>query len=114
MYFPAIGTCVLAAGETFAKGVKREIREELGVEADAEELFPFRYSDEATFAHGMVYRLRHDGPFRLQVEEIVRGEFVSFSEAKERIKREPFCPDGVKVLERYLHFSPLARENAIP
>jgi isopentenyldiphosphate isomerase len=102
---------VLAAGETFAQGVKREIREELGVEADAEALFPFRYADEATVTHGMVYRLQHNGPFQLQVEEIVRGEFVSIFDAKERIQCEPFCPDGVNVLERYLHFSPLLRER---
>jgi len=98
---------VLAAGESFANGVQREIREELGVDADAEELFAFRYADDATFAHGMVYRLQHDGPFQLQAEEIVRGEFVSLTEVWERIGRDAFCPDGLKVLERYLHFTPL-------
>jgi isopentenyldiphosphate isomerase len=99
---------VLAAGESFAQGVQREIREELGVDANAEELFPFHYADQATFAHGMAYRLRHDGPFQLQVEEIVRGEFVALSEVKERMNREPFCPDGVNVLERYLASYPSA------
>lgn len=93
---------VLAAGETFAQGVKREIREELGIDADAAELFPVRYVDAATFAHGMAYRLTHDGPFQLQVEEIVRGEFMPVENVLERMKREPFCPDGVLVLQRYL------------
>src|SRR5437762_3591123 len=31
---------VLAAGETFTKGVRREIMEELGIDAEAQELFP--------------------------------------------------------------------------
>lgn len=93
---------VLAAGETFAQGVRREIREELGIEAEAAELFPFRYADAATFAHGMVYRLDHEGPFQLQVEEIVRGEFVPVAEVLDRIGPLPFCPDGVEVLLRYL------------
>lgn len=93
---------VLAAGETFAQGVKREIREELGIDADVEELFSLHYKDAATFAHGMAYRLTHDGPFQLQVEEIVRGAFVPMAEVMERIKRAAFCPDGVEVLETYL------------
>src|SRR5437660_9797428 len=39
---------VLAAGETFDRGAERELREELGVEAALEALFPFRYADERT------------------------------------------------------------------
>jgi len=98
-------TCVggvLSAGESFAGGVKREIREELGIDAEAEELFDFWYRGPESFAHGMVYRLKHDGPFELQVEEIVRGEFVAVNDVVERTKREAFCPDGVLVLKKYL------------
>jgi isopentenyldiphosphate isomerase len=93
---------VLAAGETFDEGARRELHEELGIQADAQMLFPFRYKDAVTFAHGMAYRLVHDGPFQLQAEEIVRGEFVPPSKVMERLKREPLCPDGVRVLARYL------------
>jgi isopentenyldiphosphate isomerase len=93
---------VLAAGETFEQGVQREIHEELGIDANAQMLFPFRYQDAATFAHGMAYRLLHEGPFHLQAEEIVRCEFVPLPEVLERIKQEPYCPDGVEVLEEYL------------
>lgn len=92
---------VLAAGETFAQGVKREIREELGIDADAVELFPHRYADASTAVRAMAYRLVQDGPFVLQVEEIVRGEFVPIPEVLQRIEHEPFCPDGLKVLEKY-------------
>ncbi len=63
---------VLAAGETFAQGV-REIHEEIGIDANAEPLFPFHLCfDEATFVNGMAYRLVHEGPFHLQAEEIAR------------------------------------------
>lgn len=93
---------VLTAGESFSIGVKREIREELGIEAEARELFSFWYRGPESFAHGMVYRLDHDGPFHLQKEEIVRGEFVPVGEVLERTRREPFCPDGVEVLQQYL------------
>ncbi len=92
---------VLAAGESYAQGVAREIREELGVEAAPRELFPFRYADERTVAHGMVYRLDHDGPFRLQPEEIVRGEFVTLDELGRRAERQAFCPDGMAVVNEH-------------
>jgi isopentenyldiphosphate isomerase len=93
---------VLAAGESYADGVRREVREELGIDAGAEDLFPFRYEDAATVVHGRVYRLVHDGPFLLQAEEIVRGEFVAVDEALRRAECDPFCPDGLAVLSEYL------------
>jgi isopentenyldiphosphate isomerase len=92
---------VLAAGEDFDAGARREVREELGVDVDPEALFPFRWADAATAVHGAVYRVRHDGPFRLQHEEIVRGEFVDPSEVDARAARAPFCPDGLAVLAEY-------------
>lgn len=93
---------VLAAGESFDQGVVREIQEEIGVVADVKRLFPFHFSDERTVVQGMVYSIVHDGPFRLQPEEIVTGEFVDVAEALRRAERDPFCPDGVEVLRRSL------------
>ncbi|MBM3997587.1 MAG: NUDIX domain-containing protein [Planctomycetes bacterium] len=93
---------VLAAGESFASGVKREIREELGIEADAAELFPFEHSDPNTLVRAIAYRLVHDGPFRLQPEEIVRGEFVPIDDVLKRVGSMLFCADGVAVLNQYL------------
>jgi isopentenyldiphosphate isomerase len=92
---------VLSAGESFDAGARRELAEELGIAADLEPLFPFRYADTATVVQAMVYRTAHDGPFRLQPEEIVRGEFASLNEIDERSRREPFCPDGLAVLNEY-------------
>jgi isopentenyldiphosphate isomerase len=89
---------VLAAGESFDEGARREAREELGVAIDLEPLFPFRYQDESTTVHSMVYRGRHDGPFRLQPEEVVRGEFLPIPEVLDRALQRPFCPDGLAVL----------------
>jgi 8-oxo-dGTP pyrophosphatase MutT (NUDIX family) len=92
---------VLAAGETYAEGVRREVREELGIDAEPEDLFPFRYEDAATVVHGRVYRLVHEGPFRLQPEEIVRGEFLPVDEVLRRTQCDAFCPDGLQVLREY-------------
>jgi isopentenyldiphosphate isomerase len=93
---------VLAAGESFDDGVQREIAEELGVQdAMPEALFPFRYVDAATVVQAMAYRLVHDGPFHLQAEEIVRGEFVPIDGLEAMIAREPFCPDGLQMWAEY-------------
>jgi isopentenyldiphosphate isomerase len=89
------------AGESFEDAARREVREELGVDVTLEPLFPLRYADDQTTVHGMVYRARHDCPFHLQPEEIVRGEFVSLKEIRARILRDRFCPDGLEALAEY-------------
>ncbi len=93
---------VLSAGESFAEGARRETAEELGIAVEPEPLFPFRYADAATTVQAEVYRVVHNGPFQLQPEEVVRGEFVPIAEALARAAREPFCPDGLAVLQEYL------------
>jgi len=92
---------VLAAGESFDEGALREGHEELGVAIKPQPLFPFRYEDASSIVQGMVYRAEHEGPFQLQVEEIVRGEFLPVSEVMEWTKMEKFCPDGLAVLAEH-------------
>lgn len=92
---------VMTAGESYDEGARREVLEELGIEAEPEQLFPFHYQDDRTFVHGMVYRLEHGGPFRLQPEEIVRGEFLPIEVVTVRTMKDPFCPDGLAVLAEY-------------
>jgi isopentenyldiphosphate isomerase len=97
-------TCVggvVAAGESFDDGAARVLEEEFGVSAPLVRLFPVVYSDPTTIVHGMAYRTTHDGPFRLQPEEVVRGEFVPLDDVVPRAAREPFCPDGLIVLARF-------------
>lgn len=92
---------VLAAGESYDEGARRELAEEIGVTAPLERLFPFVWEDPTTVVHGVAYRAVHDGPFRLQPEEVVRGELVPVDEVLARARREPFCPDGLAVLARW-------------
>jgi isopentenyldiphosphate isomerase len=96
---------VVAAGESFDDAARRETAEELGLELSPERLFPYRYVDAVWTVHGMVYRVVHDGPFQLQEEEIVRGEFVSIEEVARRVALEPFCPDGLRVFGEYLRLT---------
>lgn len=94
---------VLAAGEDFDSGAVREAREEIGVVLQPEPLFRVKYADAASIAQGMAYRAVHDGPFQLQVEEVVRGEFIPVEDLLYRMRRDSFCPDGQTVLADYLH-----------
>jgi isopentenyldiphosphate isomerase len=93
---------VLSAGESFDAGARREAEEELGVALEPVLLFPFRYSDGKTGVHAEAFRAVHDGPFRLQPEEIVRGEFLSTEQVLTRLATDRFCPDGVSVFEKFL------------
>lgn len=93
---------VVAAGESYDDAAARELAEELGVtDAPLERLGPMTYEDTATRVHGMVYAARHDGPFTLQPEEIVRGDFVSLAVAERMTRTERCCPDGVAVWRAY-------------
>lgn len=92
---------VLAAGEDFATGARRELEEELGVAAALEPLFDVRFPAERPQVFGEAYRARHDGPFRLQPEEIVRGEFMTAPALDAALARERFCPDGLAVFTTF-------------
>ena len=90
------------AGEDYDGAAAREVAEELGLAGpELEPLFPIRYADAHTIVNGMVYRCVHEGPFRLQPEEIVSGEFLDLAELDRRRTLLPFCPDGLAVLARY-------------
>ena len=92
---------VLAAGESFDESARRELFEELGVTTEPEPLFPFRYADERTSVHAMVYRVTHDGPFRFQPEEVAGGAFVPVAELERWFAERTFCPDGVEVWREF-------------
>jgi isopentenyldiphosphate isomerase len=92
---------VVSAGESFDQAALREGNEELGVSLKVEPLFPFTFADARTTCFAHVYRAHHDGPFNLQVEEIVRGHFVPAKEVPALAKRESFCPDGLEVWAEY-------------
>jgi isopentenyldiphosphate isomerase len=93
---------VVAAGEDYDSAAVRELAEELGIcDASLERLGPMTYEDAGTRVHGMVYAARHDGPFMLQAEEIVSGEFVRLAIAERMTQDARCCPDGAAVLRDY-------------
>jgi isopentenyldiphosphate isomerase len=94
---------VVGAGEDYDTAARRELAEEIGVVCDAVvPLFPVRYRDASTQLIGRAYLATHDGPVRLQAEEIAHGAFVPLAEAERIVRDESCCPDGVAVLRRWL------------
>lgn len=102
---------VLAAGETFDDGARRESREELGIELDLKPLFPFRYSDDHTTVHAMVFQAVHNGPFQFQPEEVQSGRFIAIEELNSLVAQFPFCPDGLEVWREFLRTGRLECEK---
>src|SRR5262245_34232623 len=92
---------VLSAGESFDESARRELLEELGVDATPQPLFPFQYADSRTVVHAMAYRLKNDGPFRFQPEEVARGDFVPVADLERLFAERQFCPDGLEVWREF-------------
>ena len=74
-------------GESYLDCATREIEEELGIvcERDPEPLFKLPATAATGYEHAMVYRYVHDGPLRLDPDEIDDGAWLSPAEMDARI-----------------------------
>lgn len=88
---------VVAAGESYDDGARRELAEEIGWhEVVLEPLFPLQWEDAANQVVGRVYRVCGDAPLQLQASEIARAEWLTPEAVEARLAAgAPFCPDGV-------------------
>ncbi len=103
---------VVCAGEAYDDAARRELQEELGLNGlSLRRLFPIRYDDRDTRAHGMVYSCTSDGPLQLQASEVAAGEWMDLDVLLERTQSDRFCPDGLEVLRLYLSRLDAARSR---
>ena len=90
---------VVAAGETYADAARRELAEELGVEAgDVEDPGEGRFADESVALIGHGYLTVHDGPFAFTDGEIAEARFVTRTELDGLMATARFVPDNVTLL----------------
>jgi len=102
-YFDVTVGGVVDAGEDYDTAARRELAEEVGIDGVAvERLFDVRYADASTQLIGRAFLVRHDGPIRLQAEEVAWAAFVPLAEAERVMRAERCCPDGAQVLRRHL------------
>ena len=103
-YFDVAAGGVVLAGETYEHGAARELEEEMGIRSiPLNRLFEFYFEDEHTRLWGCAFACVYDGTVVLQEEEVESGAFVPVSAILRRAETEPFTPDGMYVLQRYLN-----------
>ena len=91
---------VVVAGESYEESASRELAEELGIEdAALERHFDFLFEDAGNACWGRVYLCRHDGPFRLQPEEVADAAFHPVEQVLDGTLA-PVTPDTLVALER--------------
>lgn len=103
-YYDVATGGVVLAGESYEESAQRELAEELGVDgAPLASHFDFYHEEPGNRVWGRLFSCAHDGPFTLQAEEVAGGAFTPLAAIAEMAADHPFTPDGLRVLERFLH-----------
>ena len=92
---------VVGAGEEWDDAARREVGEEIGVDAVPEPLDGGRlavYEDDMVSLVGRRYRLVHDGPFTFADGEVVQARFVTREELDALLAEVSFLPDSLELL----------------
>jgi 8-oxo-dGTP pyrophosphatase MutT (NUDIX family) len=102
-YYDVATGGVVLAGETYEESARRELEEELGIRGvPLTRLFDFYYEETGNRVWGRAYTCIYDGRIDLQEEEVENGRFCSVDEVCKLSEHEPFTPDSMDVLRRYL------------
>jgi 8-oxo-dGTP pyrophosphatase MutT (NUDIX family) len=96
---------IIQQGESYELSARRELEEELGITPELSAHFDLFYDDLVAPVcnrnWGRVFTCVHDGPFRLQPEEVAAAVFLPVARALE-LDPEIVTPDTRQVLMAYL------------
>lgn len=90
---------VVTAGEDWEPAARRELAEELGIEAG--ELVPLgggTYADDHVDEVARIWTTVHDGPFTFADGEVAEAVFVELADLPARVARDPFVPDSLALV----------------
>jgi 8-oxo-dGTP pyrophosphatase MutT (NUDIX family) len=93
---------VVTAGEAWDHAARRELAEELGIEAEVVELGEAAWEDDTVAVLGRVYVVEHPGPFHFDDGEVVAARFVDADALDELLAGGATCPDSVAVALPYV------------
>jgi isopentenyl-diphosphate delta-isomerase len=96
-YYTGSATGHVDYGEDYDTAAKRELEEELGINAPLQRLGKFKSSSEFEREISALYICRFNGPVKFNTQEITEGTFVSIDEIKRNLKSgERKFADGFK------------------
>jgi len=89
---------------SYEEAARRELREELGVNAQLKWVGKFKCFSEIEREISAIYLCRYNGPFKLDAEEISEGKFVSIEEIKRMLKEgeREFAYGSVLALKEFI------------
>ena len=102
-YWDVAAGGMVGVDETYAESAARELYEELGVSdvpLTAHERFYFDCPDNHLWC--AVFSAVWDGPLHVQPEEVQQACFMPVEQALRLSQTQPYCPDSLAALKRYL------------
>lgn len=81
-YYTGSATGHVDYGEDYDEAARRELREELGIEAPLIRVCKFKCFYNIEREISMLYICRYNGPIRLNRDEVIEGRFMSVEEIK--------------------------------
>jgi isopentenyl-diphosphate delta-isomerase type 1 len=100
-------------GESYEEAAKREMMEELGIEAPIKEICKFNCFSEIEREISALFIAYHNGPFKLNYEEISNGEFVSLENVKRAIEggEKNFAYGSILALKEFIKYLEKESDN---
>jgi len=90
---------VVAPGETYVQAARRELAEELGVDAtEMTFVCDGRFDDEHAREVCQVFQVVHDGPYRFDDGEIIEAQLVTADELGSLRRTERFLPGSLAMV----------------
>jgi isopentenyl-diphosphate delta-isomerase type 1 len=97
-YFTGSATGHVDYGEDYEEAAKRELKEELGVDAPLLQLGKVKSFTKNEREISMLYLCRYSGPVKFNTKEITEGGFFSIEDIKHNLKTgERKFADGFKI-----------------
>ncbi len=91
------------SGENYIDGVNRELEEEAGIKnLQLKELILIKSRTRRLNANKLIFTCHHEGPFKLQKEEIDEGKFMSISEIQDFDRKGLLSEAASEIFSAYL------------